>query len=75
LEPEGFRKQGRKLKAIGANDEEKVHYAVHLLSGLAASWWDNKVTLQLPEKVFSWEEFKEKFHTFHVPKSIVELKR
>jgi hypothetical protein len=33
------------------------------------------VTLQLPEKVFSWEEFKEKFHTFHVLESIVELKR
>jgi hypothetical protein len=65
----------RKLKAVGANDEEKVHYAVHLLSGPAAAWWDNEVTLQLPEKVFSWEEFKEKFRTFHVPESVVELKR
>jgi hypothetical protein len=33
------------------------------------------VTLQFPEKVFSWDEFKEKFHTSHVPDSIVELKR
>jgi hypothetical protein len=65
----------RKLKAVGASDAEKVRYAVHLLSGPAASWWDNEVTLQLPEKVFSWEEFKEKFRTFHVPESIVELKR
>jgi hypothetical protein len=65
----------RKLKAVGANDEEKVRYAVHLLYVPAAAWWDNEVTLQLPEKVFSWEEFKEKFHTFHVPKSVVELKR
>jgi hypothetical protein len=65
----------RKMKAVGANDEEKVRYATHLLSGPAASWWDNEVTLQLPEKVFTWEEFKEKFHTFNVPESIVELKR
>jgi hypothetical protein len=65
----------RKLKAVGANDEKKVRYAVHLLSGLAEAWWDNKVTLQHSEKVFSWEEFKEKFHTFHVPESVVELKR
>jgi hypothetical protein len=65
----------RKMKAVGANDEEKVRYATHLLSGLAASWWDNEVTLQLPEKVFTWEEFKEKFRTFNVPDSIVELKR
>jgi hypothetical protein len=50
----------RKLKAVGANDEEKVRYAVHLLSGPAATWWDNEVTLQHPEKVFSWEEFKKK---------------
>jgi hypothetical protein len=27
----------RKLKAIGANDEEKVRYAVYLLFGLAAT--------------------------------------
>jgi hypothetical protein len=40
----------RKLKAIGANDEEKVRYAVHLLSGPAVAWWDNEVTLQHPEK-------------------------
>jgi hypothetical protein len=33
------------------------------------------VTLQLLEKVFTWEEFKEKFRTFHVPDSMVELKR
>jgi hypothetical protein len=65
----------RKLKAVGANDEEKVHYAIHLLSGPAVAWWDNEVTLQLLEKVFSWEEFKEKFRTFHVPESVVELKR
>jgi hypothetical protein len=65
----------RKLKAVGANDEEKVCYAVHILSGPAAAWWDNEVTLQHPEKVFSWEEFKEKFCTFHVPESVVELKR
>jgi hypothetical protein len=65
----------RKLKAVGANDEEKVRYAIHLLFGPAASWWDNEVTLQLLEKVFSWEEFKQKFRTFHVPETVVELKR
>jgi hypothetical protein len=65
----------RKMKAVGANDEEKICYATHLLSGPAASWWDNEVTLQLPKKVFTWEEFKEKFRTFNVPDSIMELKR
>jgi hypothetical protein len=65
----------RKLKAVGASNEEKVRYATHLLSRPATSWWEKEVTMQLPEKVFTWEEFKEKFHTFHVSDSIVELKR
>jgi hypothetical protein len=65
----------RKLKVVGANNEEKVRYATHLLSGPTTSWWENEVTMQLPKKVFTWEEFKEKFRTFHVPDSIVELKR
>jgi hypothetical protein len=65
----------RKLKAVGASDVEKVRYATHLLSGPAASWWDNEVIMQLPDKVFTWEEFKEIFRTFHVPESVVELKR
>jgi hypothetical protein len=65
----------RKLKAVRANDEEKVCYATHLLSGPAASWWENEATLQPPEKVFTWEKFKEKFRTFYVPDSVVELKR
>jgi hypothetical protein len=65
----------RKLKVVGVNDEEKVCYATHLLSGPAASWWENEVTMQLLEKVFTWEEFKEKLCLFHVPDNIVELKR
>jgi hypothetical protein len=63
-----------KLKALGANDEENVHYATHLLSGPTTSRWENEVTLQPLKKVFTWEEFKENFHTFHVPDSVVELK-
>ena len=35
----------RKLKALGANDEEKVQYSTHLLTGPAASWWENEVIL------------------------------
>ena len=31
--------------------------------------------LQPGEKVFTWEEFKEKFREYHVPESIIELKR
>ena len=65
----------RKLRAVGCTEEEKVRYAVHLLAGPAASWWENTVAIYPPEKVFTWEEFKKKFHEHHVPESIMELKR
>ncbi len=29
----------RKLKTVGCNDEEKLRYATHLLTGPVASWW------------------------------------
>jgi hypothetical protein len=28
-----------------------------------------------PEKVFTWEEFKETFRQYHVPESVMEMKR
>ena len=64
----------RKLRAVGCTEEEKVRYVVHLLAGPAASWWENTVAIYPPEKVFTWEEFKEKFREHHVPESIMELK-
>ncbi|KAK1677054.1 hypothetical protein QYE76_037902 [Lolium multiflorum] len=65
----------RKLKTVGCTDQEKVRYATHLLCGPAASWWDNIVAVYPAEKVFTWEEFKQKFRESNVPESIVELKR
>ncbi|KAK1696716.1 hypothetical protein QYE76_013413 [Lolium multiflorum] len=57
----------RKLRTVGCNDEEKIRYATYLLSGPAASWWENLVAVHPPEKVFTWEEFKKKFRDAHVP--------
>ncbi|KAK1653337.1 hypothetical protein QYE76_071142 [Lolium multiflorum] len=65
----------RKLRTVGCNDEEKIRYATYLLSGPAASWWENFVAVHPPEKVFTWEEFKKKFRDAHVPESVVELKK
>ncbi|KAK1668816.1 hypothetical protein QYE76_056975 [Lolium multiflorum] len=59
----------RKLRAVGCNDEEKIRYATYLLSGPAASWWENLVAVHPPEKVFTWEEFKKKFRDAHVPEA------
>ena len=65
----------RKLLAINAKDEEKVCFATHLLTGAAAAWWENQLIQKLPEKVITLQEFKEMFREFHVPESIMEMKR
>src|SRR3954464_12576333 len=36
----------RKLKTVGCNDEEKLRYVTHLLTGPAASWWENQLAMQ-----------------------------
>ncbi|KAK1679949.1 hypothetical protein QYE76_040797 [Lolium multiflorum] len=59
----------RKLRTVGCNDEEKIRYATYLLSGPAASWWENLVayTLQIrlaryaPEDVDTEEKRKKRF--------------
>ena len=65
----------RKLAAVNAKDDEKVRFATHLLTGVAASWWDNQMILKPPEKEYTWAEFKEMFREYHVPESIMEMKR
>jgi hypothetical protein len=65
----------RKLKTVGCSEEEMVRYATYLLTGPAASWWENIIAIHPITHVFSWEEFKEKFREHHVPESIMELKR
>ncbi|KAK1614477.1 hypothetical protein QYE76_019994 [Lolium multiflorum] len=62
----------RKLRTVGCNDEEKIRYATYLLSGPAASWWENlwQYTLQkrlsryAPEEVDTREK-KEAVHERH----------
>ncbi len=65
----------RKLKTIGCNDEEKLRYATHLLTGLVASWWENQLAMQQPGREFTWEEFKQRFREYHVLESVMELKQ
>src|SRR4051812_3355075 len=65
----------RKLKTVGFNEEEKLRYATHLLIGPAASWWENQLAMQQPGRDYTWEEFKQRFCEYHVPESVMELKR
>jgi hypothetical protein len=65
----------RKLNTVNCNDSEKLRCATHLLCGPAAAWWDNIVAIHPPGRVFTWDEFKQKFREANVLESIMELKR
>src|SRR3954468_229856 len=43
----------RKLKTVGCNEEEKLRYATHLLTGHAASWWEDQLAMQPPGREFT----------------------
>jgi hypothetical protein len=38
---------------MNCNDSEKLRYAIHLLYGPAAAWWDNIVAVHPPGRVFT----------------------
>ena len=63
----------RKLNTVGCNEEEKLRYATHLLTGPTAAWWEGQLAMQLPGREYNWEEFKQRFREYHVPESIIEL--
>jgi hypothetical protein len=61
----------RKLNTMNCSDGEKIRYATHLLCGPVAAWWDNIVAIHPPGRVFTWDEFKNKFREANVPESIM----
>jgi hypothetical protein len=61
----------RKLEAIGCPENQRIHLAVHQLSGMALSWWD---TFSAAVRDATWAEFEATFREHHVPQGIVQLK-
>jgi hypothetical protein len=50
-----------KLNTVGCTDDEKLRYATYLLSGPAASWWENLLAIQPLGIGIIWTQFKQKF--------------
>jgi hypothetical protein len=51
-----------------------VLFVAHQLEGPAASWWENYLSVQAPEKVVTWAEFCEAFRRTHIPESMMSMK-
>ena len=64
-----------KFGLIVCSDSEKVNFAGHQLKGSAGIWWKNHKAQRGAGHVFTWEEFRTAFRDFHIPESILELKR
>ncbi|KAE8808976.1 hypothetical protein D1007_14398 [Hordeum vulgare] len=55
-------------------DRQKVLYASHCLGGTSRAWWDRFKVMQ-GEHVIMWDEFKEGFHTAHIPSGMMAIKK
>jgi hypothetical protein len=64
-----------KLQVVQCNNHEKVIFASHQLEGPAANWWDAYVKAHEEPKSINWQEFKNSFHSQHVPLGVMKLKK
>jgi len=64
----------KKLNAVRAIDEEKVILATHQLVGTVGEWWENYQDAANELEAITWQEFMEKFHEYHIPEGIMEIK-
>ena len=64
----------KKLNTVRATDEEKVILATHQLVGATGEWWENYQDAANEPEAITWQEFVEKFHQYHIPKGIMEIK-
>ena len=62
------------LEVAGVEENEKVLYASHYLSGDARAWW-NSVRAMNGGQLMTWEEFKLKFSKTHVPQGLIKRMR
>jgi hypothetical protein len=65
----------KKLQVVQCNNHEKVLFASHQLEGPTADWWDAYVEAHEEPESINWQEFKNSFHSHHVPLRVMKLKQ
>jgi hypothetical protein len=56
-------------------DREKVLYASGRLQGTASAWWDSYVAAHATPDAITWQEFTTSFRGYHIPASLMKLKK
>jgi hypothetical protein len=65
----------KKLQVVQCDNREKVMLASYQLKGPAADWWDVYVKAHEEPESINWQEFKNSFHSHHVPLRVMKLKK
>jgi hypothetical protein len=64
----------QEIKCNTSHRRRKVILTTHQLVGVAAEWWENYQDAANEPEAITWQEFMEKFHEYHIPKEIMEIK-
>src|SRR5213595_1008944 len=64
-----------KLLISQCSDREKVLYATHQLTGIAADWWTTYITAHVRPEDIHWDEVKDAFRRHFVPEGEIKLKQ
>jgi hypothetical protein len=65
----------KKLQVVQCNNREKALFASHQLVGPTADWWDAYVEAHEESESINWQEFKNSFHSHHVPLGVMKFKK
>jgi hypothetical protein len=65
----------KKLEIVQCTDRQMVLHAAGRLVGQAADWWDAYSTAHPNRQNITWQEFRDNFHTYHIPSGVIKLKK
>ena len=65
----------RKLDIAQCQEHEKALFASLQLQGAALSWWESFLAMKPEGQDVTWGEFRTAFRQFHVPASLMQLKK
>jgi hypothetical protein len=63
------------LHTAKCNDREEVLYGPWQLWGAAQSWWESYLATHANREAITWEEFRDNFRRYHVPKGLMIVRK
>ncbi|RLM75652.1 hypothetical protein C2845_PM15G04350 [Panicum miliaceum] len=65
----------QKFGLTQCTDQEKVNFAAHQHCDAAGAWWHGYMAQIREGHQVTWAEFREAFQAYHIPKSVLNIKR